>query len=85
MEIGRRGIMANEHMTVGSNSYEKVKIFKYFGSLLISQNSIHEEVKCRLKAGNECIMESKHFYLLDFSLGSKSYEKVKTFKYLGYL
>ena len=37
-----------------SNSYEKVKTFKYIGSLLTNQNSIQEEIKCRLKAGNSC-------------------------------
>ena len=41
MEIGlQRGMMANEHIKIGSNSYEKVKIFKYIGSLLTNQNSI---------------------------------------------
>ena len=45
MEIGRhQGMIANE----------KVKIFKYLGSLLTNQNSIQEEIKCRLKAGNSC-------------------------------
>ena len=35
MEVGRhRGMMVNEHITIGSNSYEKVKTFKYLGSLL---------------------------------------------------
>ena len=34
MEIGRhQGMIANEHFTVGSNSYEKVNTFKYLGSL----------------------------------------------------
>ena len=33
MEMGRhRGMMANEHIAVGSNSYEKVKTLKYLGS-----------------------------------------------------
>ena len=37
MEIGRhRGMIANEHIKIGSNSYEKVKTFKYLGSLLTS-------------------------------------------------
>ena len=32
MEIGRhRGMIANEHIRIGSNSYEKVKTFKYLG------------------------------------------------------
>ena len=38
---------ANEHITVGSNYYEKVKTFKYLGSLLINQNYVHEKIKCR--------------------------------------
>ena len=53
MEIGRhRGMIANAHIKIGSNSYEKVKTFKNLGSLLTNQNSIQEEIKCRLKAGN---------------------------------
>ena len=55
MEIGHhRGVIANEHIKIGSTSYEKVKTFKYLGSLLTNQNSIQEEIKCRLKAGNSC-------------------------------
>ena len=35
MEIGRhRGMIANEHIRIGSNSNEKVKTFKYLGSLV---------------------------------------------------
>ena len=35
MEIVRHcGMIANENSRIGSNSYEKVKTFKYFGSLL---------------------------------------------------
>ena len=53
--MGRhRGIIANEHIKIGSNSYEKVKIFKCLDSLLTNQNSVQEEIKCRLKAGNSC-------------------------------
>ena len=41
MEIGRhRGMISNTNIKIGSNSYEKVKIFKYLGSLLTNQNSI---------------------------------------------
>ena len=48
MEVGRhRGMMANAHIKIGSNSYEKVKIFKYLGSLLTNQNSVQEEIKGR--------------------------------------
>ena len=45
MKIGRhRGVIANSHIKIGSNSYEKVKRFKYLGSLLTNTNSIHEEI-----------------------------------------
>ena len=55
MEIGRhRGMIANAHIKIGSNSYEKVKIFKYLGSLFTNQNYIQEKIKCRLKAGYSC-------------------------------
>jgi hypothetical protein len=62
------------YIKIGSNSYEKLKTFKYLGSLLTNQNSIHEEIKCGLKAGNSyyyvihVIIQSKHSCLLDFSL-----------------
>ena len=53
-EIGHhRGMIANEHFKIGSNSYKKVKTFKYLGSLLTNQNSI-QEIKCRLQAENSC-------------------------------
>ena len=47
MEIGRhRGMIANEHhIKIGSNSYEKVKTFKYLGSLLTNQNYFQEKIK----------------------------------------
>ena len=48
-------MMENENVVLGSNSYEKVKTFtKYLGPLLTNQNSIQEEMNCRLKAGNSC-------------------------------
>ena len=44
----------NEHITIGSSFYEKVKTSKYLGSLLTGQNSVHEKIKFRLKVGNTC-------------------------------
>ena len=63
-----RGMMANEHITVGSNSYEKVKTFKYLGSLVTNQIPIQYEIKWGFKKGNHVIIQSKHFCLLIFSL-----------------
>ena len=55
MEIGRHpGMIANEHIRIGSNLYEEVKSLKYSGSLVANQNPIQEEIKCKLKAGNSC-------------------------------
>ena len=55
MEIGRhRGMIANAQIKIRSNSYEKVKTFKYLGSSSIDQNYIQDEIKCRLKAGISC-------------------------------
>ena len=49
MEIGRhRGMIANVHIKIGSNSYEKVKTFKYLGSLLTNQNSIYDNCELTL-------------------------------------
>ena len=31
-------MIANEHMRIGSNFYEKAKTFKYLGSLVANQN-----------------------------------------------
>ena len=39
---------------LSTSSSVKEKTFKYLGSLLTNQNSIQEEIKCRLKAGNAC-------------------------------
>jgi hypothetical protein len=41
-------MVANERIKIGSNSYEKVKTFKLLGSLVTDQNSIQEEIKCKL-------------------------------------
>ena len=46
MEVGHsRGMMANERITIGSNSYEK----QHSCSLLANQNSIHQKETARSK------------------------------------
>ena len=61
-------MIANEHIRIGSNSYEKLRAFRYLGSLVRNKNGIEEEIKRRLKAEINFITQSKHFCLLDFSL-----------------
>ena len=62
---------------IGSNSYEKVKTFKYLGCLVENQNSIQEEVKYRFKAGNSCYYSVQT--LLSSRLLFKNF-KIKTYK-----
>ena len=55
MEVeGHRGMMENDHNRISSKTYEEVKTLKYLDSLLTNQNSIHEEIKSKPKAGNSC-------------------------------
>jgi hypothetical protein len=37
-----------------SKYFQIVEHFKYLGTTLTNQNSIHEEIKSRLKPGNAC-------------------------------
>ena len=75
IEIGRhRDMIANEHIRIGSNSYEKVKTCKYLGSLVT--NSIQKEIKCRLKAGNSC------YYSVQTLLSSCLPLRIRKLKYI---
>jgi hypothetical protein len=49
-----------------NSSFERVDGFKYFETTLTSQNSIQEEIMCRLKSGNACYhsMQTLLFYSL---------------------
>ena len=68
MERGyHRGMIASEHIRIGSNFDEKV--FKYLGSLVSNQNSIQEEIKYRLKAGNS------YYYSVQTLLSSRLLSK----------
>ena len=61
-------MIANAHIKIGSNSYERENTFTYLGSLLTNQNSIQEEQNVDLKQDIHVIIQSKHSRLLDFSL-----------------
>ena len=41
-------------MKFDNSSIERVEEFKYLGTTITNQNSIQEEIKCRLKLGNAC-------------------------------
>jgi ribosomal protein S2 len=59
----------NHSIKVGNKSFERVGQFRYLGTTLTNQNSIHEEIKSRLKSGNACFHSVQN--LLSSSLLSK--------------
>ena len=60
--------MANKHIRIDNNSYEKMNTFKYLGCLFTIQNYIREEIKFRLKTGNSCIQFSINRFVVSTSL-----------------
>jgi hypothetical protein len=42
------------NINIDNKSFEMVVEFKYLGGNLTNRNSIHEEIKSRLKSGNAC-------------------------------
>jgi hypothetical protein len=44
----------NSNIKIGNESFESVEHFKYLATTLMNQNSLHEEIKSRLKSGNAC-------------------------------
>ena len=57
-------------MKMDNSSTERVEDFKYLGTNLTNQNSVHEEIKCRLKSGNACYYSAQN--LLSSGLLSKA-------------
>jgi hypothetical protein len=51
------------NLQIDSKFFETVEQFKYLGITLMSQNSIREEIKSRLKSGNACCHSVQIFYL----------------------
>ena len=80
LDVARhRDIMANNHITVGSNSYEIVENFTYLRSFLRNINYIHEQLRWNvdLKQEFHVIIQSTNICPLDLSLGNWKLKYIK--------
>jgi len=61
---------------IDNNTFEIVEEFKYLGTTLTNQNSIAEEIKCRMRSGNACYYSVQNLFssrLLSKNLKIKIY------------
>jgi len=67
----------SRNIQTGYSSQRKVEQIKYFGTTLIIQNSIQEEIKSKLESGNACYHSVQN--LLSSSLPPKNI-KIKIYR-----
>jgi hypothetical protein len=53
----------NYNIKMGNKFAERLKQFRYLGTILTNQNSIHEQIKSRLKSGNACYHWVQNIFL----------------------
>jgi hypothetical protein len=47
---------------IDNNTFEIVEEFKYLGTTLTNQNSLAEEIKCRMRSGNACYYSVQNLF-----------------------
>jgi hypothetical protein len=67
----------NHNIKIDNKSFERVEEFKYLGATLTNRQSIHEEIKSRLKSGNACYHSVQN--LLSSTLLSKN-TKIRVYR-----
>ena len=69
---------AGRSVRIDNSTFERVEEFKYLGTNLTNQNSIAEEIKSRLRSGNDCYHSMQN--LLSSRLLSKNLKiKIRTY------
>jgi len=69
----------NHSVRIDNSTFESVEEFKYLGTTLTIQNSIREEIKCRLWSGNasyHSVQNRLSFRLLSRKLKIKMYRTI---------
>jgi hypothetical protein len=67
----------HQNVKIHNKSLERVEELRYLGSTLTNRNSIHEEIKSRLKSGNACCQSVQN--LLSSRLLSKN-TKIRVYR-----
>jgi hypothetical protein len=56
------------NLNTDNKSFKMVEQFKYFGTKLMNQNSIQEDIKSRLKSGNACYQSVQKSSFFQFTI-----------------
>jgi hypothetical protein len=58
----------NIGIEIGNKSFDTVEQFKYLRTNLTNQNSIHAEIKSRLKSENACYHSVQNLFVYQFAV-----------------